>query len=259
MSERLLEANAAAEIVEQTSAAAATVVAEVSSGAIAAGELAGRVMSQTRAEGDRWERQALAAGPRLACREGCPWCCYGTQVDVLAPEALVIADQLLREGMDPRSIREIARRVEHMSREDRHRQRLPCPLLDEARGRCSVHPIRPIACRGHGSLRAGECQSALEHSEEDRAIAKHVPLLLVHSAVSAGLRLALKQAGLDARVLELANALDVAMSHRSAQERWARGEMLFGQAIPSGTLDRNRTAASKNQRKAARRARRMTR
>jgi Fe-S-cluster containining protein len=259
MSERLLEANAAAEIVEQTSAAAAAVVAELGSGAIAAGELAGRVMSATRAEGDRWERQALATGPRLACREGCPWCCYGTQVDVLAPEALVIADQLLRGGMDPRSIRELARQAEHLSREDRHRQRIACPLLDQARGRCSVHPIRPIACRGHGSLRTGDCQTALEHSEEERAIPKHVPLLLVHSAVSAGLRLALKQAGLDARVLELTNALDVAMSHRSAQERWAHGEKLFGQAIPPGAVNRDRTAASKNQRKAARRTRRMTR
>jgi Fe-S-cluster containining protein len=259
MSERLLATNAAAEIVEQTSRAAAAVVAQVRAGALATGELARHVMSQTHAEGERWERQALAAGPRLACREGCPWCCYGTQVDVLAPEALVIADQLLKEGTDPRSIREIARRVEPMSAEDRHRQRVACPLLDEARGRCSVHPIRPLACRGHGSLRARDCQSALEHSEEDRPIPKHVPLLLVHSAVSAGLRLALQQADLDARVLELANAVDVALSHRGAPERWARGEKLFGQAIPNGTADRDRTAASKNQRKAARRARRTGR
>ena len=257
MAERLLETDLAADIVEQTSAAVAAVLAQA--GAVSADELAGRVMSQTHAEGERWQHQVLATGPRLACREGCPWCCYGTKVDVLAPEALVIAAELLREGTDPRSIRESARRVEHLSREDRHRQRVACPLLDEARGRCSVHALRPLACRGHGSLSARDCQHALEQGEEDRAIPKHVPLLLVHSAVSAGLRLALKQAGLDGRVLELSSALDVALSHGGAPERWARGEKLFGQAIPSGTPVRDRATPSKNQRKATRRARRASR
>jgi Fe-S-cluster containining protein len=259
MSERLLETSRAAEIVEPTTAAIAAVLAELRSGAITTDELAGRVMSVAYAEGERWERSALATGPRLACREGCPWCCYGTRVDVVAPEALVIAAQLRIVGTDPHLIRETARRVEHLSPEDRHRQRVACPLLDAARGRCSVHAIRPLACRGHGSLNAGVCQSALEHSEEDRAIPKHVPLLLAHSAVSAGLRLALGQTGLDGRVLELSSALDVALSHRGAADRWARGEKLFGQAMPSGTRDRDRTAASKNQRKAARRARRIAR
>jgi Fe-S-cluster containining protein len=259
MAERLLETNLAADIIEQTGAAVAGVLAQGRSGNIALDEMARRVMSQAHTEGERWEQQVLAAGPRVACREGCPWCCYGTRVDVLAPEALVIAAELVQAGADLPSIREHARRVEHLSREDRHRQRVACPLLDEARGRCSVHALRPLACRGHGSRSARDCQHALEHGEEDRAIPKHVPLLLAHSAVSAGLRLALKEVGLDGRVLELSNALDVALSHRGAAERWARGEKLFGQAIPSDTPVRDRTQASKNQRKAARRARRVGR
>jgi Fe-S-cluster containining protein len=259
MAERLLETNLAADIVEQTSAALAVVLGQGRSGSIDADQLAGRVMSQAHAEGERWERQVLAAGPRVACRAGCPWCCYGTKVDVLAPEALVIAAELVQAGTDLPSIREHARRVEHLSREDRHRQRVACPLLDEGRGRCSVHALRPLACRGHGSRSARDCQHALEHGEEDRAIPKHVPLLLVHSAVSAGLRLALRQAGLDARVLELSSALDVALSHRSAAERWASGDKLFGQAIQSGTPASDQAEASKNQRKAARRARRAGR
>ncbi len=254
MAERLLESNLAADIVERTTAAVAVALAEAKSD-----DLARRVMSQAHAEGERWEKDVLATGPRLACREGCPWCCYGTRVDVLAPEALLIAAELLKAGTDPTVIRENARRVEHLSREDRHRQRIACPLLDEDRGRCSVHALRPLACRGHGSLGARDCQNALDHSEEDRPIPKHVPLLLVHSAVSAGLRLALRQAGLDARVFELASALDVALSHGRAAERWAGGEKLFGQAVVSDAPVRDRAAPSKNQRKAARKARRASR
>jgi len=94
----------------------------------------------------------------------------------------------------------------------------------------------------------------LEHSEEDRAIPKHVGLLLTQSAVAMGLGLALRQAELDAACSSSRKALDVALSHREADARWAKGERLFGQAVrsePSKPLPPH----SKNQRKAARRAR----
>jgi Fe-S-cluster containining protein len=256
MSERVLASSDAAEIVEQTNQAAAAVLAQFSAGIFPAVDLAHQLLRCTLAEGERWEKTALGHGPRLACREGCPWCCYGTKVDALAPEALVIAAHLATTGAAPSHIRRIARRIELMSREDRHRERVPCPLLDEERRACSIHALRPIACRGHGSLRARDCETALVHFAEDRAIPKHVPLLLVHSALSAGLRMALTQAGLDARTLELATALDVALSHRQSAERWARGEKIFGQAVATGTAPPERATPTRNQRKAARRARR---
>ncbi len=256
MAERFLLTDTSEAIIRQTIATAKALLAD---SAPTAG-LAQRVMSATFSEADRWEHQLLAVGRRPACREGCPWCCYGTKVEVLAPEALVIADDLVTRGMDLEAlgIRATARRVAAMTAEERHRLRVACPLLDQAEGRCSIHPVRPLACRAHGSLRAADCERALADPANDRPIPKHMPLLVAHSAVSAGLRLALSEAGLDARVLELNRALEVALWHRGASERWARGEKLFGQAVsgdgaapPPGTAMR-----SKNQRKAARRARR---
>lgn len=249
-------------------------------------ELAGRIIAEARAEPERLsdlalvlmppihahcrrlEDEALVSGPRPACRKGCRWCCCGTRVDVLAPEALFLAHCLRAkcgESLEPR-IRESARRVEALSAEDRHRQAIPCPLLDTATGSCSVHPVRPIACRGQSSFSARDCEYGLCHPAENRPISKHVALLMSQSAAGFGLRLSLSEMGLDARVLELTSALDVALSHRQAAERWARGEKLFGQAIPPACRQAGpvvsrigappASAGSRNQRKAARRVRR---
>jgi hypothetical protein len=268
MAERFLVANEAEAIVRSTYDLARQVIAETRADPSRLPDLARILIAPLRAHTERLEQEALADGPRLACRAGCDWCCRGTAVDVLAPEILVIVDHLQGSGQEgwEAKIRDSARRVQGMSAEERHREAIPCPLLEIDSGRCSVHPVRPLACRGQGSLRARDCQYGLQHPNEDRPIPKHAALLMSQSAASMGLRLSLSEMDLDARILELTSALDVAISHRRAAERWARGEKLFGQAIPPdrrrarsvvGTIAGSAAGApSRNQRKAARRQRR---
>gem|GEM_PF-1714988 len=231
------------------------------------------VMARLRALAEEQELRALAAGPLPACRPGCPHCCHGTRVDVLPPEAVILAEALMGDGHGATlaRVRAAARAARGLAREDRHRRRLPCVLLDpDGGGRCSLHALRPLACRAMSSFDAEACAAALADPTRDRRLRKHRALHAAHSAVAAGARIALAAAGLDARVLELATALDLVCTQPEVSRRWARGERIFapaavervtGEPEPddplAAALARTlppRTTA--NQRKAARRARR---
>jgi len=231
------------------------------------------VMARLRALAEEQEHRALATGPRPACRPGCPHCCHGTRVDVLPPEAIVLAQALTGDGSDAplARVRAAARAARGLSREDRHRQRLPCVLLDpDGGGRCSLHALRPLACRAMSSFDAAACAAALADPTRDRRLRKHRALHAAHSAVAAGARIALAAAGLDARVLELATALDLVCARPDASLRWARGERILAPAAVervTGEPDPDDPLAAAlarvlgrrttpNQRKAARRARR---
>ena len=270
MSERFHALGSADEVVKSVLEMAAALIAESRARSEDPGlaMLPATLMAELRARSKALEEQALAAGRRPACKEGCASCCYGTRVEVMAPEALVIAGTLT--GADQEAIRtrirETARRVKSMSPADRHRERIACPLLDQERGSCLVHSVRPLACRGLGSMNSEACADALAHGDEDRPIPKHLPLLVSQSAVATGLRLALGRAGLDERLLEATAAIDIALSHRHAARRWADGEKLFGPAAtttrawPTGAAARFGTFSNpvltRNQRKALRRAQR---
>jgi hypothetical protein len=270
VSERFHVAGSADEVVKGVLEMATALIAEAraQTDVSGLGALPATLMADVRARSTALEEQALGAGRRPACRQGCAWCCYGTRVELVAPEALVIASTLTgpdHEAIRAR-IRETARRVQAMSAADRHRERIACPLLDQERGSCSTHALRPLACRGLGSMNAEACAEALAHSDEDRPIPKHLPLLVSQSAVATGLRLALGRAGLDERLLEASAAIDIALSHRHAAQRWAAGEKLFGPAAATTRVRTSGAAArfgpipsrvvTKNQRKALRRAQR---
>ncbi|MBN1606337.1 MAG: YkgJ family cysteine cluster protein [Polyangiaceae bacterium] len=270
MSERFHIAGGADQVVQSVLETATALIAESRAQADGPGlaALPTTLMAEVRARSMTLQEQALASGRRPACREGCAWCCYGTRVELVAPEALVIAASLTapdQEALRTR-IRETARRVQSMSAADRHRERIACPLLDQERGSCRVYAVRPLACRGLGSMNSEACADALAHSDEDRPIPKHLPLLVSQSAVATGMRLALGRAGLDERLLEASAAIDIALSHRHAAQRWAGGEKLFGPAAtttragPVGAAARFGPMPSpvitRNQRKALRRAQR---
>lgn len=101
----------------------------------------------------------------LACKEGCAWCCRGVKVDVVAPEALAIAEWMIR-SFEPGELAELKADVaaafeatRELSIDDRHAQQTPCLFLDET-GSCGIYPIRPMRCRGHISHDAAACERA---------------------------------------------------------------------------------------------------
>jgi Fe-S-cluster containining protein len=186
--------------------------------------------------GQRAETRFLPLFERVACKAGCAFCCYGVQVHVTAPEVLALA-RGFRETLSAAQVAMVLERVKRhadtirgMSLGERLRARTPCPLLDENSNYCSVHQARPMRCRAHHSLDVGDCEAAAFHPDESRSITRDPDVIDGHEAMISGQENALVAAGLDARSFELSLALEVALTHEDAAERWARGERLFDDA-----------------------------
>ncbi|GIW24188.1 YkgJ family cysteine cluster protein [Meiothermus sp.] len=104
----------------------------------------------------RTEDYLARHGLRVSCRKGCFACCFAWVVVGLA-EAAYLREQLEAHQPDvlARAEAEGQNRLMRIARE-KHRpdfptayflEANPCPLLTPE-GACSVHPHRPLACRG---------------------------------------------------------------------------------------------------------------
>ncbi|WP_437964174.1 YkgJ family cysteine cluster protein [Sorangium sp. So ce260] len=123
------------------------------------------------------ERLAVADAP--ACSPGCSWCCRGRAVEVLAPEAIAIAE-LLAEA---RSADELARlrvqlagasqRARTLGVEQRWREQTPCFFLDAETAECSIYPVRPLVCRLHNSVDRDQCQRASADATQSTPVPRH--------------------------------------------------------------------------------------
>src|SRR6185369_13021412 len=100
--------------------------------------------------------EAVCSGREMACTAGCPHCCV-LNVAILLPEAMVIADWV-RDRRLPAELADLRQRLEihrswtrWMEDEERVAKKATCPFLSDI-AHCSIHPVRPLACRGVASL-----------------------------------------------------------------------------------------------------------
>lgn len=113
-------------------------------------------------------------GAPIACRSGCSWCCY-FDVDVTPAEAEAIVGVL--KTLHPRDRRARIEALKHAQAArqgldgpmDRYFARIPCALLVD--GKCSVHAVRPLLCRGYLSRDKAECQRGFEERTDSEVIA----------------------------------------------------------------------------------------
>lgn len=149
----------------------------------------------------------------MACRRGCPHCCV-LNVSVLLPEAMVIAERIALHSAEPGQEELLTRLASHctwarwMDDEERIIRRAVCPLLDEG-GSCSVHPVRPLACRGVASLDGESCRSAFDPiiSDQDRCVPADLQRRMVYDSSFAAMGSALRLHGLDDRSIELGTGI----------------------------------------------------
>lgn len=154
--------------------------------------------------------------PQAACGPGCAGCCT-VNVGTLALEGAVAA-AWLRERLAPHDRAATAARLlafhEHVRwLEDHQRvaERLACPLLDPA-GRCTVHPVRPLACRSVSSLDAGECATALAGSsdgEGEPLVRMDVAQQALYQEALAALGAVLGRRGIDARTRDVSGMIGI--------------------------------------------------
>lgn len=167
-----------------------------------------------------------------ACREGCAFCCQQT-VGTAAPEVLRIVAYLQQTQTleqlkaTQQCVRERTEQRRVLRPDQRGRARLPCPLLVE--NRCIAYPVRPLTCRGFNSADAAACERAVDTSNAS-AVPSYAPQRRLCTFVLDGMRAGLQEAQLDGELLELAAALDIALSLSDAAERWLAGEAVFAAA-----------------------------
>jgi hypothetical protein len=164
---------------------------------------------------------------KIACARGCAYCCH-TFVGVTPPEAFRLADAVragLAAGMSTETIRERGRPLMGIAPDKRIGGKLPCPLLVD--GACSVYRHRPLVCRQATSLDLVACVDEFE----GRNLAAQIPISGTHLQHSSNAHItllgALKAAGYSTDALDLASALDVALSNPDAEARWLGGEDVF--------------------------------
>jgi Putative zinc- or iron-chelating domain len=199
-------------------------------GAVAAAAAA----SDRAAELDRAARATEPPATPIACAKGCPSCCV-SKVAVVAPEVLRIAEHL-RRNLDPEPFAALVARVRAadeqtrgLSRAERARAGVPCPLLVE--GACSVHEVRPLLCRGWSSLDVAACERHFADPDGTPVAPGYRVGYELASAVLAGLGRAALDAGRDGRLLELVAALRMALERPTAAARWDGRLPVFSQAL----------------------------
>jgi hypothetical protein len=158
--------------------------------------------------------EAICVGRQMACTAGCPHCCV-LNVAVLLPEAMIIAEWI-RDRLSAPELAALQKElrlhrcwVRWMDDEERILKHESCPLLDAA-GSCTVHPVRPLACRGIISLDSNSCRQAFAPSiVTDELLTIPADLLRKSAYDEAFLALAqaLKRYGLDDRSIELGSGV----------------------------------------------------
>jgi Fe-S-cluster containining protein len=159
-------------------------------------------------------------GVHFDCKAGCSYCC-SLRVAATPPEVFLIARHIrqlpaetqteLLEKLKVRS--EAARGV---STEDFF---FHCTLL--AHGQCTVYALRPVMCRKYLSLDVEECKKPDACAPEDREMAMKSSALIFATSQ------AYARAKLSNEIHELGQALLVALTDQTAEDRWYRGEQVF--------------------------------
>lgn len=182
-----------------------------------------------------------AEGPRYECRKGCAWCCHQT-VMVTAPEVFVVVARL-HGTLPPDAIERLAERLEARSAAivgkttgERMHDSIACGLLED--GACSVHPVRPLPCRGGFSQDAGFCEALFGDpagvAADVAAGRREGPFLVVPKVIfnsaQVGLVTALRELGYVCRPLELTAAMALALRHEDIVDAWLTDEAVFAAA-----------------------------
>ncbi|MBJ6752037.1 YkgJ family cysteine cluster protein [Geomonas anaerohicana] len=198
--------------------------------ALGKGADATRMASTLAASADN--AQSFCVGRPYACAAGCPHCCV-LNVAVLLPEATTIA-LWLRESLSGEELAGLQKRLgthrswaRWMDDDERILKQMACPLLDQY-GACSVHPVRPLACRAITSLDSQSCREAFRPTvtDEDRLVPADLFRKAVFDAAFTAVASALRQVGLDDRSIELGTGVLAFLEHPELVQAFLGGERM---------------------------------
>jgi Fe-S-cluster containining protein len=176
--------------------------------------------------------EGVCHGRPHACGAGCPHCCV-LNVAILIPEAMVIAGWLnsTLAANEYDALKKLL--ATHgswgrwMEDEERIARRTLCPMLDKS-SCCSIHAVRPLACRGVASLDSNRCKEAFDPiiSDQDRSVPADLLRRSAYDTAFKALARALKHHGLDDRSIELGVGVLAMMEHPGYHLSFLKGERL---------------------------------
>ena len=179
-------------------------------------------------------RQVKGPPRPKACSAECSYCCH-LLVEVSVPEVVslvsFINENFTATDLEALKIRvqKTEQRIRGMNSYERLFAREPCPLLRN--GKCSVYAARPLVCRGYNSYNWVTCAQDLKYSRSWRLIPHDEAEKDIYSDVLDGLVTGLKEEGLPSEPLELIAALQIALNHPDAGNRWLAGDSIFEPTI----------------------------
>ena len=159
-------------------------------------------------------------GVHFDCKAGCSYCC-SLRVAATPPEVFLIARHIKQLSLVAQAellerLKIHAEAAHGVSTEDYF---FPCTLL--ADGKCTIYSIRPVMCRKYLSLDVEECKKPDACAPEDHEMA------MKSSALIYGTSQAYSRVKLSNQIHELGQALFVALTDPTTEDRWYRGEQVF--------------------------------
>jgi hypothetical protein len=174
-----------------------------------------------------------AAHEAVVCKAGCAWCCYPPFVSTTAAEVVCIAIYV-RDTLEPSARSALIERLEQrsdsiksMPPEQQKHARVACALLVD--NRCSVHPLRPLACRGWVSSNVSACEASFATGWE-APVPNGRRNLGITAGVREGMRQALEASGLEDVRLDLTRGLLLLLREPDRIDRWLAGEAVLHEA-----------------------------
>ena len=159
-------------------------------------------------------------GVHFDCKPGCTYCC-NFRIETVAPEVFIIARRL--KQLPPEQLGAMIERLrEHAARAAGVRSNdfvMVCPMLENER--CTVYEDRPTLCRKYLSLSVEECAKVGVSAPEDGELS------LKGTALLGGTLKGYEQAKRPLPVHELGQALLVALTDPTCEDRWYKGETVF--------------------------------
>jgi hypothetical protein len=171
-------------------------------------------------------RSILRRLPPLPCRAGCAYCCYvgSDRPDLLPIELFRIITWLNETSAQMRTYLAVQLAV---PRDDR---KAPCLFLSGER--CTIYAVRPMRCRAQHSPDVVACRQSHAGQRPTFPLLREPALLF--KSIATGIRLGLRDAGLEHASLSMAKAMTLALDDPQVLDRWLLGQPVFGEAAYPG-------------------------
>jgi len=173
-------------------------------------------------------------GMPIACKAGCSWCCH-LRVELLPYEAIAIF-RYIRTAM-PKSLADHvserinakAEQIRPMTPREHECAKVQCAFLVD--GRCSVYPVRPMACAAHHSADVAVCEAAFHRpTGQDDLIPQVANLVRSREAMQAAANQAMVNRNLRRQCIELHTAISALLRDPSLIGKWRSGRPLIKDA-----------------------------